>query len=92
MSGYKSKVRKLNKNQQKMNKKTVSISLPQIEGVELKNATVDLKKGVVIAEYGGEDIEKDISEIAVNFRECNRLSTRRHSSTLFTQLKNTCLN
>ncbi len=51
-----------------MNKKTVSISLPQIEGVELKNATVDLEKGVVVAEYGQEDIEKDISEIAVGFR------------------------
>jgi len=55
-----------------MNKKTVSISLPQIEGVELKSATVDLEKGVVIAEYGEEygeeDIEKDISEIAVSCR------------------------
>lgn len=51
-----------------MNKKTVSISLPQIEGVELKSATVDLEKGVVIAEYGEEDAEKDISEIAVDFR------------------------
>ncbi len=54
-----------------MNKKTVSISLPQIKGVELKSATVDLEKGVVVAEYGQEDIEedreKDISEIAVNF-------------------------
>ena len=54
-----------------MNKKTVSISLPKIEGVELKGATVDLEKGVVVAEYGQEDIEedreKDISEIAVNF-------------------------
>ena len=54
-----------------MNKKTVNISLPQIEGIELKSATVDLEKGVVIAEYGEEygqeDIEKDISEIAVNF-------------------------
>ena len=49
-------------------KKTVSISLPQIEGVELKSATVDLEKGVVVAEYGEEDIEKDISEIAVDFR------------------------
>ena len=48
--------------------KTIRIPLPQIEGVELKNATVDLKKGVVVAEYGQEDIEKDISEIAVNFR------------------------
>lgn len=50
-----------------MNKKTVSISLPKIEGVELKSATVDLEKGAVVAEYGQEDIEKDISEIAVNF-------------------------
>lgn len=50
-----------------MNKKTVSISLPQIEGVELKSATVDLENGVVIAEYGEEDIEKDISEIATDF-------------------------
>ncbi|NMA65366.1 MAG: hypothetical protein GX957_03885 [Clostridiaceae bacterium] len=38
-----------------MNKKTVSISLPQIEGIELKNATVDLEKGVVVAEYGQEE-------------------------------------
>ena len=55
-----------------MNKKIVSISLPQIEGVELKNARIYLKNGVVIAEYGQEDIkediEKDISEIAVDFR------------------------
>ena len=51
-----------------MNKKTVSISLQKIEREELKGATVDLEKGVVIAEYGEEDIEKDISEIAVNFR------------------------
>lgn len=50
-----------------MNKKTVNISLPKIEGVELKNATVDLEKGVVVVEYGQEDIEKDISEIAVDF-------------------------
>lgn len=53
-----------------MNKKTVSIPLPRIEGVELKNATVDLKKGVVVAEYGQEDeqedAEKDISEIATD--------------------------
>src|SRR5690554_3370943 len=35
-----------------MNKKTLSISLPKIEGIELKNATVDLKNGVVVAEYG----------------------------------------
>lgn len=46
-----------------MNKKTVSISLPQIEGVELKSATVDLEKGIVIVEYGQENIEKDIFEI-----------------------------
>ena len=55
-----------------MNKKRVSISLPKIKGVELKGATVDLEKGVVIAEYGEEDgqedIEKDISEIAIDFR------------------------
>lgn len=51
-----------------MNKKTVNISLPQIEGVELKNATFDLEKGVVVVEYGQEDIKKDISEIAVDFR------------------------
>lgn len=54
-----------------MNKKTISIPLPQIEGVELKNATVDLEKGVVVAEYEKEDKqeyrEKDISEIAVDF-------------------------
>ncbi len=53
-----------------MNKKTVNIALPQIEGVELRSATVDLEKGVVVAEYGEEerqeDIEKDISEIAVD--------------------------
>ena len=46
-----------------MNKKTISIPLPQIEGVELKNATVDLEKGVVVVEYG----EEDISEIALGF-------------------------
>ena len=50
-----------------MNKKRVSISLPKIKGVELKGATVDLEKGVVVAEYGEEDIEKDISEIALGF-------------------------
>ena len=49
-----------------MNKKTVSISLPQIEGIELKNATVDLEKGVLIAEYGEEEREKDISEMVIN--------------------------
>lgn len=53
-----------------MNKKTVSIPLPRIEGVELKSATVDLEKGVVVAEYGQEewqeDREKDISEIATD--------------------------
>ena len=48
--------------------KTINIPLPKIEGVELKSATVDLEKGVVVAEYGEEDIEKDISEIAVDFR------------------------
>ena len=36
--------------------KTISISLPQIKGVELKSATVDLEKGVVIAEYGEEEV------------------------------------
>lgn len=49
-----------------MKTKTINISLPQIEGVELKNATVDLEKGVVVAEYEQEDIGKDISEIAVD--------------------------
>ena len=49
-----------------MNKKTVNISLPKIEGVELKNAIVDLEKGVVVVEYGQEDIEKDISETVIN--------------------------
>ena len=49
-----------------MNKKTVKISLPQIEGVELKNATVDLEKGIVIVEYGQENIEKDIFEIVTD--------------------------
>ena len=48
--------------------KTINIPLPKIEGVELKSAAVDLERGVVVAEYGEEDIEKDISEIAVNFR------------------------
>ena len=38
-----------------MNRKTISISLPKIEGAELKSATVDLKKGVVVAEYGEEE-------------------------------------
>ena len=51
-----------------MNKKTVSISLPKIEGVELKNAVVYLKRGVVVVEYGEEDIGKDISEIATDFK------------------------
>ena len=51
-----------------METKTVNIPLPQIKGVELKNATVDLEKGVVVAEYGEEDIWKDISEVAVDFR------------------------
>ena len=49
-----------------MNKKTVSISLPQFRGVELKNATVDLEKGVVVAEYGEEEVQKDISEMVMN--------------------------
>ena len=49
-----------------MNKKTVSISLPQIEGVELKSATVDMENGVVVAEYGEEEIKKDISETVIN--------------------------
>ena len=39
-----------------MKTKTVSIPLPLIEGIELKNATVDLKKGVVVAEYGEEEV------------------------------------
>ena len=38
-----------------MNKKRVSIALPRIKGVELKNATVDLENGVVVAEYGEEE-------------------------------------
>ena len=73
--------------------KTVSIPLPQIEGVELKGATVYLGKGVVVAEYGQEDIEKDISEIAVDFRsavdylyedlhEYDFLTTKKHISKL----------
>lgn len=49
-----------------MNKKTVKISLPQVEGVELKSATVDIEKGIVVAEYGQEDIEEDISEIVTD--------------------------
>ena len=32
--------------------KKINITLPKIEGVELKNATIDLENGVVIAEYG----------------------------------------
>ena len=48
--------------------KKINIPLPKIEGVELKSATVDLEKGVIVAEYGEEDIEKDISEIAVDYR------------------------
>ena len=50
-----------------MNKKTISIPLPRIEGVELKDAIVDLENGFVIVEYGEEDIEQDISEIAMDF-------------------------
>ena len=34
-----------------MSKKIINIALPQIEGVELRNAIVDLEKEVVIAEY-----------------------------------------
>lgn len=49
-----------------MNKKTINIELPQFEGVELRSATVDLEKGVVVAEYEQEESKKDISEIAVN--------------------------
>lgn len=51
-----------------MNKITKNIPLPQIEGVELKNAIVDLENGVVIVEYGEEDAEKDIYEIAVDLK------------------------
>lgn len=80
-----------------METKTVNIPLPQIEGVELKSATVDLEKGVVVAEYGQEDIEEDaeedISEIAVDFRsavdylyedlhEYDFLTTKKHISKL----------
>ena len=67
---------------------------PKIEGVELKNATVDLKKGVVVAEYGEEDIEKDISEIAVSLRSAidylledihqyNFITTKKHMPKLY---------
>ena len=66
-----------------MNKKTVSISLPQIEGVELKNATVDLEKGVVVAEYGEEDIEKDISEIAIDFESAVDYCMKIYTSMIF---------
>ena len=77
--------------------KTIKIPLPQIEGVELKGATVDLERGVVVAEYGEEnieeDIEKDISEIAIDFEsavdylyedlhEYDFLTTRKHISKL----------
>ena len=52
--------------------KTINIPYLKLRGVELKSATVDLKKekGVVVdgQEYGEEDIEKDISEIAVDFK------------------------
>ena len=80
-----------------MNKKRLSIALPQIKGVELKNATVDLERGVVVVEYGEEnieeDIEKDISEIAIDFEsavdylyedlhEYDFLTTRKHISKL----------
>ena len=46
----------------------------RIEGVELKSATVDLEKGVVVAEYRQEDIGKDISEIAVDSESAIDLS------------------
>ena len=80
-----------------MNKKRLSIALPQIKGAELKNATVDLERGVVVAEYGEEnieeDIEKDISEIAVDLEsavdylyedlhEYDFLTTKKHISKL----------
>ena len=39
-----------------MSTKTINIALPQIEGVGLKSATVDLKKGVITVEYGQEDL------------------------------------
>ena len=45
-----------------MNKKTVSIALPKIEGVELKSATVDLENGVVVVEYGEEDISEIVTD------------------------------
>ena len=71
-----------------MNKKTVNISLPQIEGVELKNATVDLEKGVVVVEYGQEDIKKDISEIAVDFERAVDYLRERLYQPAFTTEKN----
>ena len=75
-----------------MNKKTVNISLPKIEGVKLKNATVDLEKGVVVAEYGQEDeqedAEKDISEIATGFASAvNYLDEDIHNPDFFTTKK-----
>ena len=36
--------------------KTINIPLPQIEGVELKSATIDLEKGIVVAEYEAGDL------------------------------------
>ena len=47
-----------------MNKKTVSISLPQFRGVELKNATVDLEKRCCGCRIWRRRYRKDISEIA----------------------------
>ena len=46
--------------------KTINITLPKIEGIELKSATVDLEKCVVIAEYGEENAEEDISEMVTD--------------------------
>ena len=71
-----------------MNKKTVSIALPRIESVELKNATVDLENGVVVAEYGEKDAEKDISEIAVDFGSAvDYLLEDTHRPSLYTTKK-----
>lgn len=38
-----------------MNRKIITIALPQIKGAELRNAIVDLEKEVIIAEYGQEE-------------------------------------
>lgn len=35
--------------------KKINIPLPTMEGVELKSATVDIEKGIVVAEYGSEE-------------------------------------